>query len=1462
MKKSLLTFLFTLSSLIVSAQITASDSVGCAPMVGVQFTGIAGATGITWNFDDGGFANIENPVHTFSTPGTYDVTFTGTVNGTQVNHSLQIKVFGKPTPKFTTVGAVNGCAPLSVTFDNQSVGSGGAPITAYNWAFGDGGISNVSDPVYAYTIKGQYSVTLKVTDANGCDSSTTITNLVTVSQKPVPVITSTPDPIAACNPPLQVTYNASASTSNSPIGNTLTYSWTFGNGNTSTSATPPAQNYTNAGNFFVTLIVKDNNNCSDSIKKPININNPFASFLIGDTVCNQVTFDHSASTAGTYLWDYGDGSTGSGNSHNYANPGTYFVKLTVSAGTCSDDTIRKIVIMQTKAQFTISPTYTCSLPQTVNITNTSLNAYQYSWKVDTMPSQYDVTLSSLTSANPVITVTLADTSEYTVFDADSVINILLTVTSRQGCIDSIRVSWRDTIFLPTARYQPDLTEGCAPLTVQFSDSSASRENIVSWKYLFGDGQFVTSATNGNATHTYTTPGVYYPRLIITNSRGCTDTSYVIPITVGGKPTADFTASPTSICVHEPIQFTDQSTAGATPIDTWHYYTDNGFIMSSCFNDPNPSWSFQSGTGAQTVTYIVCSYGCCDTITKPGFLDIKGPLMEYTATMDCGTPDVFNFKGNFKDATSWTWNFGDGNIITNSTDVNISHTYAASGIYNTSVIGFNASSGCDPDTFNLTIHVADITAAFTSSVTGCTSKRHLFDASASLDVHEQGKNGYVWLWDDNTPPGITSKDTITHVFSTTGIHTVKLVVTDYNNCRDTIEHTVRISEVDANFNPDKLYGCVPWNANFFDLSSSDTTITAWNWTFGDGGIGTGDTTAHTFTNQLMNQFDVTLVVTNILGCTDTIKKTLIPSKPVANFFILSSTQKCTGDSVRVMAAVNNHQDYLWNFGDGGTDSLISPWHTYNNPGSYTVSLTVTDSIGCQKTNTIPGLVQVQAVPSVGFYSSVDTLTERCYPLTVSYTDTSIANIFWSRQWDLGNGSPVVANQTVGTIYEQPGVYTTTLIVSTSFGCRDTLSKTIRVDGPVADFTVGPTKICKGQSVDFQIKDTADVAFYHWDFGDGFDTTEISPVTHTYDFHPPNGQVSATLIYWGPDSTCAKTMVHTVEIQKVIADFTRNTETAVTDTAHCIGSPDTFNNQSINSSTWLWNFGDGTTSGALSPTHTYSSPGTYDVQLAITNSETGCVDTLRKKMVIHAMPVVTATGADTCQGSPVQLFATGGNRYVWTPATGLSSDTIPDPFATPSETTTYTVSVVDANACPGMATAIVSIVQPPPAVTWDTTIIIGQFVPLVYPAQAEWIYSWSPSDSLSCTTCPDPVSHPLTDIGYVLTVTDRLGCFNVQSFYDIHVNPSTSLDVPSAFTPNGDGNNDKVYVRGWGIRNLLEFNIYNRFGELVFSTTDLNEGWDGTYKGVMQPTETFAYTVKAETYVEGKVETKKGFVKLLR
>jgi gliding motility-associated-like protein len=121
--------------------------------------------------------------------------------------------------------------------------------------------------------------------------------------------------------------------------------------------------------------------------------------------------------------------------------------------------------------------------------------------------------------------------------------------------------------------------------------------------------------------------------------------------------------------------------------------------------------------------------------------------------------------------------------------------------------------------------------------------------------------------------------------------------------------------------------------------------------------------------------------------------------------------------------------------------------------------------------------------------------------------------------------------------------------------------------------------------------------------------------------------------------------------------------------------------------------------------------------------------------------------------------------------------------------------------------------------------------------------------------------MENMSYEVAVTDTSGCFTLSYPFNLTVRKIFSVDVPQAFTPNGDGVNDEVFVKGWGISELLEFRIFNRFGQLVFSSSDLNEGWDGTHKGRALPMETYSFMVQVRTE-EGDILQKTGTIKLLR
>lgn len=1434
------------------AQISASVTSGCAPLVGVTFSSPSGASNIDWQFGDGTSANISFPSHTYTLPGTYVVHFTAIVSGNNVSDSLTINVFGKPSPYFRATTPNSGCLPLTVTFLDSSFGGGGTAIIKREWAFGDGGVNigNDANPSYTYTLQGTFNVTLKITDANGCDSSFVRTAYVNTSINPTATLNSNPNPMAACVPPLTVTLTGSNSVSHSTTGSTaLTYLWTFGNGDSSTVANPPPVTYSTLGNFGISLTVTDNNGCSKTTYSNASVMQPIASFYadsaVQDTVCKTVKFVNQ-STVGIYTYTYGDGISGVDTFHTYAASGTYNVKLQVQAGGCVDDTTITIVVENVAAHFTSTPAYSCSYPSIINYTNTSVNAVMYQWLF------YDSTKSTLT--NPIDTIIQTDFNPYTIFPLIKY-NTQLTAISAHGCRDSI--VQRDTVYKPTALLAASVAYGCAPMTVVFSDSSHSLEPITSRTYIFDDGGS-HAGNDTTTTHTYTAPGIYHPYIIITNSRGCPDTSFTLTIYVGSPPSPSFSLSPSPVCVHTPVQFTN-----LTPLADsvqWIHYNADGGMMSHCYTDPNPTWSFDNVTGAQNITIQASYNGCIGSSTLNNAITIKGPLVHFYPVNDCDQPFVYSFKGRVSDAANWTWDFGDGQVLNTTSDTTPSHTYAATGDYNVKLIGFNPSTGCQPDSEMHAIHVRDLQAIISTDTNACVNGSVLFSGGPSQDVNPACHEGYLWYWNDGSPPHNSQDSTTTHAFGSGGDYSVKLVVTDINGCKDSVRQNINVFDIQSKFSVDKNFGCLPLTINFTDSSFADTTLVHWQWSFGDGGTSQQQSPTHTYTQAPSSggRFTVTLTVTDTIGCSRSFTKYITPSIP-DSLFGSNIVGLCAGDSVHFLPNANV-PGYMWYFGDGDSSSLQRPWHEYANSGIYTVRLVVTDSIGCKNSRTVPAYINVQDYPQAGFVSTADTIFNKCYPLLVNYTDTSINVAPGVRTWDLGNGSQVITAQTVGTIYQAPGSYTVSLIVQTTFGCKDTVVKSLSVEGPTGNFNILPNIICKGQSVTFSIKDTSDLLSYIWDFGDGTDTLGISPVTHTFNINPSSGQTNIGLVMWSPDSACTATHTNILNIHPVIADFA----IANNDSILCLNEVSIVTNQSLNATSYNWNFGNGIVYTDANPQPvTYNTTGIYYVTLTINDNVTGCRDTMEKKITVAALPQAVATGGDTCQGFSVQLLASGGKKYLWQPATYLSNDTLPNPVATPPVSITYTVQVTDTNGCRNTESVPVIIYQPSPEVHMDTTIVIGSPVLIGFEMpDPGYIYTWNPSTYLSCSTCPIPMSHVLENTNYDFTVTDGAGCFTVTSTYDFIIKPVTSIDVPTAFTPNGDHENDVIYVNGWGIKQLLEFKIYNRWGQLVFESTEITEGWDGYYKGELQPQDTYVYQAEVETWISGQKLKKKGMFELIR
>ncbi len=304
----------------------------------------------------------------------------------------------------------------------------------------------------------------------------------------------------------------------------------------------------------------------------------------------------------------------------------------------------------------------------------------------------------------------------------------------------------------------------------------------------------------------------------------------------------------------------------------------------------------------------------------------------------------------------------------------------------------------------------------------------------------------------------------------------------------------------------------------------------------------------------------------------------------------------------------------------------------------------------------------------------------------------------------------------------------------------------------------------------------------------------------------------------------------------------------------GNSSVCNGQSITlvaggGTSYAWNTGATADSITISPT---TSKYYY---VAITNDSCTRKDSI--DVTVHPVPVPTVSNNQTiCAGNTAHLSASGGTTYSWLPTKGLSSASIANPNANPMVTTVYTVTA--SNGFCNATDSTTVFVNPLPVVTacCDTTIAPGQSVQLV--SSGGGTYSWQPQLGLSCSNCANPNAEPLVNTTYTLTITNDSSCAVSQTI-TVDVNCG-NVFIPQAFSPNGDGQNDVLYVRGDCIKSM-NFEIFDRWGNKVFETTDKYTGWNGEYRGQAMNTGSYVYYINATNY-DGTTFIKKGNVELVR
>lgn len=271
----------------------------------------------------------------------------------------------------------------------------------------------------------------------------------------------------------------------------------------------------------------------------------------------------------------------------------------------------------------------------------------------------------------------------------------------------------------------------------------------------------------------------------------------------------------------------------------------------------------------------------------------------------------------------------------------------------------------------------------------------------------------------------------------------------------------------------------------------------------------------------------------------------------------------------------------------------------------------------------------------------------------------------------------------------------------------------------------------------------------------------------------------------------------------------------------------------------------------------------------HSANGCDGDIRSGSVYVIPQPAANAGPDAtiCFGTSIRLNGSGGTVYQWSPATYLSDPGVSNPMANipVAGIHKYYLMVSSGNGCKSLTDTVVITVLPPAKVFAgnDTSVAINQPLQLnaIDMNNSEFInYSWSPSLGLSNPSINNPVSILDRSITYIVVARTRDGC-EARDDINIKVFQQPELYVPTGFTPNGDGLNDVLKVIPAGIRELKYFNIYNRWGELVFSTSNPAIGWNGVYKGQKQDGDVFVWTAEGIDY-NGNIIKRKGTAVLIR
>lgn len=633
----------------------------------------------------------------------------------------------------------------------------------------------------------------------------------------------------------------------------------------------------------------------------------------------------------------------------------------------------------------------------------------------------------------------------------------------------------------------------------------------------------------------------------------------------------------------------------------------------------------------------------------------------TDSIGCA-PLRVNFKNTSKGAVSYRWYFGS---VNSSTLTHPSIVFNALGNYSITLVAFDANGGTD--TFTRVAGVSVINgpeAAFTAVKRSACLGAPIAFSNTSLNA-----TSYIWDFGD----GSTSYDkNPSHTWSSPGVYTIKLIAINAYGCKSSYSETDYINvfpPLSADFSADLTNICDSTQEILFTASSAGAT--SYLWDFGNGRTASGKQVKFKYNTE--GEYTVGLTVTSSQGCvTKSVKKNYITVKNAASYQVVASMlNPCEG--VPVSFSVPNLEDVksiVWYFGDGDSSTLLNPTHSYKKGGSFTPYVKWQSISGCVGKLTGSAIKVAPGKATADFTGG----GKGCVPLTVDFTDASSNAVNYL--WDFGDGTTSTLKNPSHT-YTTPGEYNVSLVVTTSTGCQVSVikNKVVKAEKlPVSMFSLDKAKGCPPLQVSFKAN-SADIAAYMWDFGDGQTATLANPkhiFSRAGDYHVKLRVISKSGC---ADTSYADTII---SVKDIIPGYK-----APAPLIGCAPFTTSFTDAMANAARWHWDFGDGTSSDLQKPFHTFTKAGEYKVKLTIVTSDSCVVEfPLYQKVIVNKIEAKMATRVSKCPPFILNAYDSSGveGNYFWDFGDGTAS-TLRNPAHTYQKPGDYLVrfTVMNGEGC---------------------------------------------------------------------------------------------------------------------------------------------------------------------------------------